>query len=169
MIQEELFNDGFMQRVSFTPSRNWLRSAAARNYGIIGTKIIFALIGPKGAVTWTLSPNWYIKSCREHLSRFDRKYDPFLQPEAHDLSYHGYAPQYEDQTCRECDLLSGGKCFSDDTSLRAKELVEGFLAGGDKWLWSKLREVYESWFNAAPWPDFTPQYEPHPDDKEPAP
>ena len=49
--------------------------------------------------------------------------------------------------------------------LNADEVIEGFLAGGTDWLWPKLEEYYACIFEGAPFPDFTPHYLPHPDDR----
>ena len=163
-LEEEVFE----QRVEFVPAKHWMKPKPSRNYGVIGMRIYFVLIGPKGAISWMLSPSWYVAESRAHLANFARtqhEIDRTNKPDAWDLGYHAYEPQYEDQGTYECTYLKGGKCYCDGTSLGALDLVEGFLAGGDVWLWRKLREVYESRFNGAPYPDFTPEYEPHPDDK----
>lgn len=165
MTQLLPFDDKFEQRVVFTRAKNWSRADASRNYGHIGMKITFALIGPAGAITWLVYPRWYVQPSRDAWQGLIRDNEPRDMPDAWDLGYHAYEPQYEDQTSCTCDLLKGGKCYSDGTLLGAKELIEGFIAGGDEWIWRKLREVYESRFNNAPYPSFAPEYEPHPDDK----
>lgn len=159
-----LFQKPFERRIEFTRARNWLKPEAHRNYGHIGQNILFVLIGAKGAVSWTLSPGWYIKSTREAWIGRDRSYDSVYMPDAWDLSQHSYEPQYEGQTCNSCSYLDGGKCYSDGTSLGAKELIEPFLAGGTEWLWPYLEKVYASWFEGEEWPKAIPDYLPHPDD-----
>lgn len=154
----------FERRVNFTSARNWTRSSG-NNYGHIGMKIIFSLIGPKGAITWIVSPKWYVASTRASWGNKAGQYDEPFQPDAFDLAYHAYEPQFEGQACHNCDLLSGGKCYSGGTALSAKLLIEPFIAGGEEWLWKHLEEVYANRFEGGPTPDTTPQYEPHPDDK----
>jgi hypothetical protein len=85
-------------------------------------------------------------------------------PMALDLGYHAYFPQYDGQTIchRHCEFLDGKPCYYDGTSLGAAELVEGFLNGGDEWLWSRLEAIYHSKFNNGAYPDLTPLIRPHP-------
>ncbi len=162
----DLFHVPFERRVRFTSAKNWVRPAASENYGHIGMKIIFSLIGAKGAVSWTVHPGWYVESSRkEWEGRSYSAFDERHAPDAWDLGYHAYEPQYEGQSTCDCDLLLGGKCYPDGTSLGAKELIESFLAGGDEWLWKHLELCYMSWFEGAPWPKAIPQYEPHPRDR----
>jgi hypothetical protein len=151
----------FEQRVEFTPAKNWLAADSSRNYGHIGMKIIFSLIGPRGAITTVISPSWYIKSSRDAWTHEHRSWLKHT-PDIWDLSYHAYEPQYEDQTSCPCTLLRGGRCYSDGTTLN-EELCEGFLAGGSDWLWKKLRQVYDYRFHGAAYPSFAPEYIPHPD------
>lgn len=163
------FSAEFKQSVHFTSAKSWLHPDAARSYGHIGMKIIFSLVGPKGAISWVLSPGWYIKPTRDAWAgRYHVDESMRFKPDSHDLGYHAYEPQYEGQTSRHCNLLDGGRCYSDGTSLGALELIEPFLAGGDEWLWKHLRALYEHRFNDAPWPEPITEYEPHPDDKESA-
>jgi hypothetical protein len=100
---------------------------------------------------------------RRDAGKYTTLNDPSNKPDIWDLSYHAYEPQYEGQGACPCSYLKGGKCYSDGTSIN-DELCEGFIAGGSDWLWKKMREVYNSRFLGYPYPSFTPEYIPHPDD-----
>lgn len=157
----------FTENIKITGAKNWRRSNPSRDYGHIGSKMHFELVGPRGAITVGLFMGWYVKSTRDKWAGKDmRDYCERYTPWIADVSYHAYEPQYEYQCTHNCDLLKGGKCYSDGSALQGDEMREGFIAGGSAWMFKKMREIYEARFNDAPWPDFTPEYEPHPDDRK---
>lgn len=161
--------DKFTRWMECTPSRNWIHKTPNRNYGISTMRMVFYIKGPKGAVQWVIGTEWGIESVRSHLSQFTDHHREYQKPSGWDLGYHSPIPRYEGQTEMTggpCDVL-GGPCYYDGSSLNADDLIEGFLAGGTKWLWPKLEEYYASVFEDAPYPDFTAHYLPHPDDKTP--
>lgn len=135
-----------------------------RSFGINSMDLIFIVRGPLGAVNWTLSTGWYVESARSPSHRFDRTDQ---KPWPIDLGYHSHKPaDYQSATepsQPSCTFLDGAPCWYDGTSLGAEDLLEGFLAGGDAWLWPKLEAIYHSRFEAGPWPTFEPEYLPHPD------
>lgn len=154
----------FERRVDVSPSFARLHSNPSVNYGIGAMRLWFILIGPKGAVQWQIGTNWYCKLAQEHLRSLpDRLNDAAenslggsrYQPQAWDLGYHAREPQYESQTAvrDECHVL-GGPCYYDGSSLNAEYLIDGFLEGGDRFLWPALEEYYRHTFEEAPWPDF---------------
>jgi hypothetical protein len=151
----------FERRVEVTPGHCWLHENPNKNYGVAACRVIFYVIGAKGAVQWMIGTDWYPKAARDHLSKF--AYRNEVQPQAWDIGYHAREPQYEGQTCltNDCHLL-GGKCFYDGSSLSAEEWVEGFLNGGTEWLWPRLEEYYRSVFEGGKYPDVSPIIKPNP-------
>lgn len=159
----------FSRSVSFRPSFDFRRGGAANDYGIGSVRITFRLVGEKGAVQWMIGTDWFVESARKHLATFPRRdWDDGRAPKGWDLGYHSPTPHYEGQESRECDLLPGGHCYYDGSGLNADLLIEGFLAGGDDWVWSRLEAYYANTFEGAPWPDFTPIHQTHPDDRRAA-
>lgn len=169
-MQLPLEPEVFTENIKITGGKHWVRDNPSRNYGVIGMKMFFELVGPKGAITAMIFLPWYVKESRDHLVRVSS--DPFRSyreegtPWIADIGYHAYEPQYDGQLIHDCSLLKGGKCYPDGSSLQGDDMNEGFIAGGSVWMFKKMREMYESRFNDAPWPDFTPEYEPHPDDRK---
>lgn len=160
----------FTRRLDFTHAKDWYKpDNPSRNYGHIGVKMTFSLKGPKGAVHWVISPSWYVESTRQMWLRMERERmerEPAKnKPDAWDIGYHSPEPRYEGQKpMQECCHILGGTCYYDGSSLQAEKLIEGFLSGGEEWLWLKLEDYYRYTFEDAPYPDFAPKYEPHPDD-----
>lgn len=160
---------GFTRRVDFSPSYNFLRPTDD-NYGIGAMRIRFVLIGPKGAIQWMIGTEWFIASARQHLRQFsERDIDNLRKPSGWDLGYHAREKQYDrQQSMGPCEYLDGAECFYDGSSLNADLLIEGFLAGGDEWLWPQLESYYRCRFEGADFPTFTPVYQDHPSDRKAA-
>jgi len=145
----------FEHRIEWKPGFDKRSDNPATNYGVGAMRIWFYVIGPKGAVQWQISTNWYPESARQHLNRFPySERDLTRAPEAWDLGYHSRTPRYEGHDKMDhCDLIEGG-CYYDGSSLNAEPLVEGFIQGGTDWLWPKLEDYYRHVFDDAPYPDF---------------
>lgn len=160
----------FTRKLFFKPGFHWPHKNPARDYGNGSVQLRFVLVGPKGAVQWLIGTEWMPEAARNDVDR--RRAIHGLpprdgsKPNGYDLGYHSPVPRYEDQSPMDgdCDVISG-KCFYDGSGLNADLLVEGFLNGGDDWVWNRLEAFYRSTFEDAPWPDFTPMIEPHPDDR----
>ena len=101
--------------------------------GAIRTR--FAVIGSRGAVTFTI--------------RTGGGYDDL----AWGIDAHTPTAKYpEFQQEAECDLLPGGKCFSDGSALQASELWRAVLTTGDaetapdeELIWRTLEDRYARW------------------------
>jgi hypothetical protein len=118
-----------------------------KNYGIHGLDIWFILIGPKGAVQFAVTFPTYLP----HVELYDRP-DWTYQPKisGFDVGYHSPKPMYEDQAESACELLEGGKCYYDGSSLQADDWVkELFSTKGERiepLLWAKLEQEYKDRF-----------------------
>lgn len=116
-----------------------------------------------------LGTDWGIRAVREHLDKFGwSQWDDPRKPKGWDLGYHAFEPQREGQEpmTEHCGALDGKRCYYDGSALAAEELVEGFLAGGTKWLWPKLAECYRATFEGGKWPSFEPEYMRRPEDDQ---
>lgn len=163
MIREKVGD--FERLIMFKPGFDWRTDDNHRNYGIGSIRLWFALIGEKGAVQWQIGTDWFPESARHHLAHFSHAREAKHKPEGWDLGYHSKAPKFESHQARECDMLPEGECYYDGSGLNADLLIEGFLNGGDDWVWNRLEAYYEHVFGDKEFPNFDPIIIPHPDDR----
>lgn len=144
----------FEHRIDWLPAFDKRDDNPKKNYGVCAMRIVFYVIGPKGAIQWMISTGWYTDSARKHLDGFPSSPwdDERRRPAAHDLGYHAREAQYDNQTPQKNCHLLGGSCFYDGSSLQAELPMEGFLSGGVDWLWPKLEAAYMHHFEGAEWP-----------------
>jgi hypothetical protein len=150
MIEQQVGR--FQRQIYFMSGFDRRGSGAQRNFGVHPLNVRFALIGALGAVHWAFSTGWY----PGHVSEG--------KPEGVDLGFHSYLPRYEGHEPSECDLLIGGKCYCDGSFCSGEELGEGFVCGGDDWIWDRLEAYYAHVFEGAAYPNFDPIIPPHPDE-----
>lgn len=155
-----------VDKIEWWPAFSWRKPDPKRDYGNGALMIRFIVMGPKGAVQWYTSTGWYLAAVREIAA--SNPYRERDKLEGWDLGYHALEPQYEGQNVsrESCEYCGGKPCYYDGSSLQAKELEEGFLAGGPEWVFKKLREYYAYTFEGGTYPEFTPEYQPHPDDRQ---
>ena len=111
-----------------------------KNYGIHGVTIRFVYKGEKGATQFVLYTNWHLPHVTEELRNKERF---LLEPLPADLGYHSPTPQYEGQTQMDCDLLEGGVCYYDGSSLQADRVYKRLLEDGEDGVWAELEEEYK--------------------------
>lgn len=136
-------------------------TSPARDCGICAARMVFYVIGPKGAVQWMIGTDWYVATARDHVKRFHggRGEPSKYLPDGWDLGYHSHKPMYDDQRPMDgkCEVI-GGTCYYDGSGLNADLLIEGFIAGGTEWLWPQLEAYYRHVFDGAEFPAFKPVY-----------
>jgi hypothetical protein len=158
-------SEQFKHEVVVIPSHYLIREKDTENYGVSTCRLIFYVIGERGAVQLMLGTDWGIQRVQDHLNKFGWSHnDNPRQPRGWDLGYHSRTSHYEDQTSMKCDLLPEGVCYYDGSSLNADEWIEGLLAGGTVWLWPRLEQYYRCTFEGDKYPDLTPIYKKHPKD-----
>lgn len=119
-----------------------------KNYGVGAMDIWFILKGKKGATQFMMStgsflPNvikeWIVK---EHIVYKFNNEPVYGIPKPWDIGYHSKKPMFEGHTSMKCELLPGGKCYYDGSSLQAEKPYEVYLKDGDEGLWKYLEEEY---------------------------
>jgi hypothetical protein len=91
---------------------------------------------------------WYLRG-PDLVVQFVMRADHEGVLEGWDVGYHcvfdpGYATEME-----SCDLLPGGRCWYDGTSLGAKDLQAKMSREGETVVWDELREWYDDVFERA--------------------
>lgn len=117
-----------------------------KNYGIHGVEMRMVLRGPLGATQFLLYTGWMLPHVTEETWE-KHAHDPyrlrlFTKPNPADRGYHWLTPQYEGAEMRDCDLLPGGKCYYDGSSLNADETFQLLLTEGDAGVWKDLEDFY---------------------------
>ena len=153
MIEQQVGR--FQRQIYFMPGYDRRGSGVLRNYGVHPLNIRFILIGDLGAVHWICSTGWYPGTVT-HIP--DRK------PEGVDLAFHSKTPKHEGHEPTKCSFLPEGKCYCDGSFLNGESLGEGFVRGGDDWVWDRLEAYYAHVFEGADYPNFDPIIPPHPDE-----
>lgn len=116
-------------------------------------RIVFYLIGPKGAIQFMIGTTWSAPNDREHAKQFHEsalfRLDPFM-PKGWDVGCHAHTPQYEGQTLQDsnCSILKG-PCYYDGSGLYADEWIDDFVLGGTDWLWPRMEREYRERFEGA--------------------
>lgn len=162
MIEQQVGR--FKRKIVFMPAFSWRSDTPSRDYGIGAMRMWFVLIGDKGAVQWQIGTDWHIEKARAALNGKPPIWDPY-KPTGYDLGYHAPEPQFDGQNSAPCDILSGGTCYFDCSYVAADRLIEGFLNGGDDWVWNRLEAYYEHQFEGKDYPNFDPIIVPHPDER----
>lgn len=137
--------NGFTRSVWFRPAYNKMPT-----YGIHNMEIQFAIVGPTGAVSFTVhNTGWYTESARAHLKRCHESMGRYKSIEEESMpwmasiDYHAYSPQYEGQnSINGCKFLGGRPCYCDGTGL-AEDTMEKFVCEGEDVVWEKLQEWYD--------------------------
>ena len=118
----------------------------SKNYGISALQIWFVLKKGQKAVQVMISTNSYLNSVIKEYQ--DMNMDLFTNENTYDcwdVGYHSNIKMYKNQKKHDCDILSGGKCYYDGSSLRGKtdKVAENFLEHGEEWVWKYLEEEWK--------------------------
>ena len=69
---------------------------------------------------------------------------PFEQYSGADVGYHDTGPHYQNHEPMECDIVKGGECYYDGSSVQAEEWLDHFSETNFTDLWQRLRQ---RWFD----------------------
>ncbi len=109
-----------------------------KDYGIHGLDVWFILKGEKGAVQYAVSFPVYLP----HLKNTKGLDEIF----GFDVGHHSKQATYEGQTSKDCNLLDGGECYYDGSSLQADKWTEIIFSTRGKHpeevLWPMLEQEY---------------------------
>lgn len=137
----------FERRVVFEPAYDRM----AEGYGVHGMNMRMGIIGPLGAVVFTVHTNWHLPSVIDRLvqSLDEGTVKHLLQPSGAGVDLHWSTPLYEgqgdDMTHAGCDWLGEGRfCYFDGSGLAAVMLLEKFIVGGGDVVWAELEDWYNS-------------------------
>ncbi len=112
-----------------------------KDCGIHGLDVWFILSGPKGATQFMFSVNAYLP----HVVTRQTHGDAGLYS-GYDVGYHSTYPMFEGQEQSDCDILPGGKCYHDGSSLYAADKCKEFFSIKgeriDPHVWKFLEEEY---------------------------
>lgn len=122
-----------------------------KNYGVGSVTALMALVGEKGANTFSFSTgiylpetlDWWANTGRSSFGMISRS----LMGMGYDVGYHSPKPLYEDQHKRDnCDFLDGKPCYGDGSALQAKKWFEILITKGSDEIWKMLEEEYKETF-----------------------
>ena len=142
----------FQHRITFAPAfdkRN--PDDPSKDYGVHGAEAHFALIGPAGAITFTLYTGWHLPEVigKPEMGIGGFRYGKALVEQGHYpmpamVSYHSPV-QVEDyeQGHDACEWIGGAPCFGDGTFI-CDDAFEALIRGGTDGLWKHLEGWYES-------------------------
>lgn len=120
--------------VKFSPAFD--KREETPNYGHHPMHIHFAVRGERGVLVFDICTGWYIDSRHDY------------PPECYAFCWHVYPtnPHVDLDQVQPCKWLDGEECVCithmAHVSNHAKELLQGFLANGDNWLFEQLEYNY---------------------------
>jgi hypothetical protein len=125
-------------------------------HGRHGMEMIFTLIGPAGAVSWTANMRQWYPGNIDHGHVGPNGGFFSAVPSSHRIDdgsgvavdYHSREQQYEGQWCRDACRLLNGTCYSDVSYLHAGEILEEFINHGPMAVWAALAKAYEHNLNS---------------------
>lgn len=151
--QEVRARTGLVRRTDISPAYDKRpKKEGEKNYGIGAAMLSLAVIGPKGAVAFSLFTQWYLEHVREelierHLSGGDEfALNTLFRPQGADLGYHSRQPMREGDKPldKKCPYLGGSPCYYDGSGLAAAALMDRLLVHGIDVVWEDLENRYRS-------------------------
>jgi len=134
----------FIREVKFEPGFDKRSTDPGKNYGIHGVEIRFLLRGPDGVVQFVCYTGWFPASVEDSA----RIGTIGCFPMGADRGYHSPTSKYEGQEpMPHCDILPGGKCYYDGSSLAGDDLMKILIAEGDEAVWKNLENYYQQVFH----------------------
>lgn len=141
------------RRVDFWGAWDKRNSDPNKDYGIHSVTMRMAVVGPKGAVHFTVYTGWHLPEIQKELQeKVARQQDVrgaivLSKPIPVDIGYHSPVPTDGAEESHDCDLLPGGECYGSGNMLRARHIFEEHLVrqGSDE-VWRVLEGEYEVLF-----------------------
>ena len=70
-----------------------------------------------------------------------------------DWGYHAHSKVFDHDTQHACDILPGGRCHYDGSSLNADRVVDIFFHLGEEAMWTELLDYYRHIFEGGRYAD----------------
>ena len=141
-----------VREITFTPAYDKRDADPSKNYGIHGVDMRCLLTGPLGVVQFVVFTGWMLEHIEKEMEA--RHHDAvgfrITRPMPADLGYHSPKPMYDGNSEMECDLLPGGKCYYDGSSLNAEKPFRLLKEQGSEALWTFLENYYRETFEDRP-------------------
>lgn len=151
--------EGFTFKVKVRPGFDKRHTDPSKNYGVGSVDLFFDLIGPKGATNFSCSTGIYPQSVYEFWrtlpelgSLHHRGAGRVGEPMGYSVNYHSPVPLHDfqkEEKPHDCDLLPGGKCYSDGSFLAGDDFLEALAVGGEPGVQEKLYGFYVDHFEEA--------------------
>ena len=139
----------FEKKIQFSPAYDKRHSDPAKNYGIHGVHIWFALKGEKGAVSFSISTNWHLSHVQSELDAEPLNQFPYMshKPMPFGVDYHSLFPIREWQkrdvpSQKQCGWLNDKPCWCDGSALAGDEGFRALVERGEEGLWKELEDYY---------------------------
>lgn len=141
MIDNELWCEKFKREIVFKPAFDRRDPDDRKNYGIHGVTITFYLKGPAGVVQFVFYSGIHLPHVADELARKAANYRGWM---AADIGYHSPKPLYEGQPQMSgvCEMIEGGVCYYDGSSLNAEPIGNAFVSEGEEPVWNRMAEFY---------------------------
>lgn len=139
-------SDEFERTITTYPPFDKRHDDPNKNYGVGALILRFVLKGKLGATQFVMSTGAYPANVTEEWQKRKFTGHNMCKPMAYDLGCHGPIPQYEGQIERDCNLLEGGKCYYDGSTLNADPILEAYFKDGDTAVWAALENYYNQEF-----------------------
>jgi hypothetical protein len=146
--------EDLQKKMRIEPAFDRRDSNPSKNYGIHGMSLYMALVGKKGAVSLTIYLNIQLPHVHKEMI-IKNAHDPYalslmFAPMAVDIGWHSPVPLFDWQKeypPREgCDLLGGGVCHGDGSTLNAEPYLHLLATEGSEAVWPELAIYYNSVF-----------------------
>lgn len=150
----------FTREVKILPAYDY-RDESGDQRGAGGTRMIFILRGPSGAIGASVNTGWVARPLLHHWvqggnnQRADR---PGVDRTLADLYPSGDYVGAHSFVCREgfdespgaCDWLDSGECYISGSYLAAKEVLGLLVTGGSDAVWEHLTKLHQEWIADRP-------------------
>ena len=133
-----------------------------KDYGIGSSRIFFAVIGKKGAITVNFGTNWFLPSTIKEYKEEGIYRNRLTMPPSKEQSktkidlikvtepikawswdYHSKKRKFKGQTPLDNCEFTGGKCYCDGSCLRADDYLKLLLDKGSNGVFEQLEKDYK--------------------------
>lgn len=138
----------FEKKIEFIrPAWNKRDPDPRKDKGIGCVMMRMALIGPKGAISWSIFTGWHLQKTWDEWEANGRHSKARDLAMGGGVTIHSPTQLYDwDDTPATCDLLPEGKCFGDTGFLAGETFFEVLVEKGEDAVWALMEEWYADHF-----------------------